>query len=139
MFAKLDIRRQLNYHERVINELAYRSAKPEIDSDVSVLKRSLQFVAEHGSDASEKTARSLSKIFALSEEEDIRSMCLAGLYQIDDSAAKNQLLAMYRNVNIDERWRTICANYLKRALEEGQRISARDATAIAGITVASGN
>ncbi len=139
MLSKLDIRRQLNYHERVINETAFRSAKPEVDSDVSALKRSLRFVAEHGSDAHEKTARSLSKIFALSEDEDIRSMCLAGLYEINDSAAKNQLLAMYRNVNINERWRTICANYLKRALKEGQRISTRDATSIAGITADSGN
>lgn len=139
MIAKLDIRRQLNYHERVVNEIAFKSVNPEIDSDVSALRRSLQFLAEHGSSASEKTAHSLSKIFAITKDEDMQSMCIAGLYRIDDSAAKNYLLAIYKNSNIAERWRDLVASYLKKALIEGQKISASDAAAIAGMTGVAGN
>ena len=139
LFARLDMRRQLNYHERVLNEIAHRSAKPEVDSDVSVLRRSLQFVAEHGEAANEKTARSLSKIFSITDDEDLRLKCLAGLFRIDDSAAKNYLLAIYNDPNVAERWRNIGENYLKQALIDGQKISARDAAAIAGMTGVAGN
>lgn len=139
LFARLDMRRQLNYHERILNEIAHRSAKPEIDSDISALRRSLQFVAEHGEAANEKTARSLSKIFSITDDEDLRLKCLAGLFRIDDSAAKNYLLAIYKDPNVAERWRNIGANYLKQALNDGQKISARDAAAIAGMTGVAGN
>ena len=134
LLAKMDVRRQLNFHERVVSETAFRSTRPEVDSDVAALKTSLKFISEHGSAANEKTARSLAKIFAITDDEDMRGLCLAGLYRIDDSVAKKQLLAIYKNTTVEERWRTLCAQYLKRALGEGQRITTRDAVAIAGIT-----
>ncbi len=130
LLAKLDIRRQLNYHERVLNEIAYRSAKPEVDSDMSALRRSLEFVAEHGDDAGDKTARSLLKIFAITDDEEVRLKCLAGLYRIDDSGAKKYLLAIYKDPAVVESLRKLSAGYLKRALDEGKRISARDAAVI---------
>ena len=133
MFAKLDIRRQLNYHERVLNEIAYRSAKPEVDSNMEDLRRALAFVAEHGDAADEKTARSLSKIFSVTDDEELRLKCLAGLYRINASAAKNYLLAIYKDPTVTERWRNIGATYLKQALIDGQKISARDAAAIVAI------
>jgi hypothetical protein len=133
LFAKMDIRRQLDHHERYLREVAFESAKPEIDSNVAELKRSLTFISENGAAAKEKTTRALAKIFAITNDEDMSSLCLAGLYRINSSSAKKELLAIYNDSKLPDRWRIVCARYLKLALEEGQRISARDAVVIAAI------
>ncbi|MEJ7623969.1 MAG: hypothetical protein WKF34_08235 [Pyrinomonadaceae bacterium] len=88
MMAKMDIRRQLDFHERFLREVAYASAGPEVDTDTSKLKTSLAFVAENGSAAEEKTTRALAKIFTVTVSEELQTLCLAGLYRINNSAAK---------------------------------------------------
>ncbi len=130
--AKADLLRQLAYHERKIREMAYYSVRPEIDTDVALLKQSLDFVAEKGTYAGAKTVKALAKIFASTREDDIRTACLAGLYKINNAAAKNELLAIQSNEKFDTRWRDSATDYLKKALAEGQQISKRDAVLING-------
>ena len=129
----MDIRRQLDHHERYLREVAHNSAKPEIDSDIEELKRSLQFVSQNGAAAREKTTRALARIFSITDDEEMRRLSLAGLYRINNSEAKKQLLAIYGNSNNVEKWRSMSAHYLRMALDEGQQISSSDARAIAGI------
>ncbi|MFZ1701522.1 MAG: hypothetical protein WBO10_04285 [Pyrinomonadaceae bacterium] len=131
--AQMDIRRQLDYHERFLREVAFRSSDPSIDTDMAALESSLVFVSQHGSEAGSKTTRALAKIFDISRDREMRELALAGLYRINNSSAKKQLLAIYKDEERDNRWRNICANYLKLALKEGQRISKRDARDIAGM------
>ena len=133
LFAQMDVRRQLNHHERYLREVAYNSARPEIDSDVDAVKRSLRFVSQNGAGAKEKTTRSIMKIFSVTQDEEMRDLSLAGLYRIDSSAAKKQLLAVYSNNAFNEKWRSLSARYLKLALEEGQQISKSDARTISVI------
>ena len=96
--------------------------------------RSLSYVSEYGSAAKEKTTKALAKIFKITDDEDMRRLCVTGLYRINNSEAKKQLLAIYSNSKTTENWRNLCAHYLKLALEEGQQISTRDAQTIAGIS-----
>lgn len=134
MFSKMDVRRQLDFHERVLRETVATSARPEVDTDVAKVRRALAFIAAQGADAGEKTTRSIARVFAMTADDDLRSLCLAGLYRINDKTAKRELLAVYNNEQISTRWRETCARYLKLALEEGQRISSNDARAISQIT-----
>lgn len=134
LLARLDARRQLDLHERYLREVAHNSAKPEIDSDVETLRRSLQFVSENGAAAKEKTTRALAKIFRITDDEEMRGLCVTSLYRINNSEAKKQLLAIYGNSTVTENWRNLSAHYLKLALEEGQQISKRDAQTISSIT-----
>lgn len=133
MMAQLDIRRQLDFHERFLREVAFTSADPEIDSKPEEIKRSLTFVAHNGSSAEAKTTRALAKIFSISKNDDIQTLCLMSLYRINSSAAKNELLAIYKNATTAERWRDTSARFLRLALKEGQRMSVRDARLIADI------
>ncbi|MEO6052005.1 MAG: hypothetical protein ABIP78_11835, partial [Pyrinomonadaceae bacterium] len=133
LLAEMDVRRQLDYHERFLSEVAFASANPEIDSDPVEIKRSLAYVSQHGAEAREKTTRTLAKIFRISRDDDMQALCLTGLYRINNSSAKKELLAIYNNTKVVDRWRNVCAHYLKLALQEGQRISARDAVEIAVI------
>ncbi|MEP6787137.1 MAG: hypothetical protein ABJB40_01805 [Acidobacteriota bacterium] len=139
LLAQMDVRRQLDYHERIIKEIAFASVDPEVDSNNDVLKQSLLFISQNGSAADEKTTRALVKIFAISDDEDARSLSLAALYRVNNSTAKKELLSIYNDPKLDDRWRNICAHYLKLALQEGQRISASDAQAIASITQTTAN
>ncbi len=132
--AKMDVRRQLDFHERVLRETAVASARVEIDADVEKVRRALAFVAAKGNAAGEKTTKSIAKIFAMTADDDLRSLCLAGLYRVNDKAAKRELLEVYKDEKMPTRWRETCARYLKLALEEGQRISSTDARAISQIT-----
>lgn len=139
LLAQLDERRQLDYHERYLRELAFTSTNPEVDSNISQLRRSLSFVAQNGADAEAKTTKALARIFAISKNDDLQTLCLSGLYRINNSSAKKELLSIYRNSLVDIRWRDVCAQYLKRALQEGQRISKADLPEIEGIAENTGN
>lgn len=132
--AALDIRRQLDFHERFLREVAFASADPEIDSKPEAIKRALQFVSHNGAEAAGKTTKALAKIFAISKDDDVQTLCLMGLYRINNSSAKKELLAIYKNVKTADRWRDTSARFLRLALQEGQRISVRDAQVIANIT-----
>jgi hypothetical protein len=133
--AKLDVARQLQFHERVLNEIAGRSVQPEVDSDMLQLRSSLLFVSENGGDAKGKTAKSLSKIFSRTDDEDLRRLCLTALYRIDNSAAKTELLAIYHNMSVDPQLRDLSAGFLKRSVAEGKRISSRTAAGVAALAV----
>jgi len=131
--AKMDMNRQVAFHERRIRETAYFSVRPEVDANVAELMRSLNFVAEKGKYAGGKTAKAIGKIFAGTLDTDIRLACMAGLYKIDDAAAKNELLSIYNNERYEARWRESASEYLKRAKAEGQHISKRDAVLVTGL------
>jgi hypothetical protein len=134
MLARMDVRRQLDHHERVVREIAFRTAGPEIDTDLSKLKHSLVFLSASGDAAGDKTARALGQIFAASFDDDLRSLCLAGLYKINNMTAKRELVAIYQNNKLPDHWRDTTARYLKLTIEEGLRISKRDAQTVASIT-----
>lgn len=133
LVAQMDTRRQLEFHERRIAEIARDSVRPEVDSDLLALRQSLAFVAANGSAAKDKTARALAQIFTKTADPAVREECLAGLYRIDNSTAKNQLLAIYRDSKTDTHLRELSAHYLKLAVAEGQRISSSGAAAVSQI------
>lgn len=133
MVAQMDKRRQLDHHERRLREIAASSARPEVDGSTAALKDSLSFISENGAAAGGKTSRALATIFAMTADDDVRTLCLTGLYRINNASAKQELLAIYRDVRLADGWRSLCARYLKLALVEGQRIRSRDADVIAGI------
>lgn len=134
LFARMDLRRQLQYHERYVREHVFESARPEVDSNVAELRRSLVFLAASGNNAGAKTALALAQIFSRTYEDDLRELALAGLYKINNQTAKNELLAIYRNPANDDKWRRLSASYLRRAKDEGQKISKQSAVEIREIS-----
>jgi hypothetical protein len=130
--ATLDPARQLAYHRRFLREVAKTSARVEVQWDTDLVRRSLAYVAEHGAQADGKTASAVARIFAHTEDEDLRRLCLSGLYRINNETAKAALARIYRDAQ-DERWRTMSADYLIRAAREEQRIAPATAKVIATI------
>lgn len=113
LYAEMDLRRQLEFHERRLRETARDSAKPEIDSNFELLKKSLSFIAEYGEAANGKTAKAVSKIFLMTDDEDTRMLALSGLHKMENPSAKKELLALYENQKLETEWRNVCAEYLE--------------------------
>ncbi len=131
--AELDRRRQLDHHERFLREVAARSSDPVIDGQPEEVRRSLEFVAANGEPVGSKTVKALSKLFSVSSDTSIQKLCLRALYRINSESAKKELLAIYERTDNAEEWRTASAEYLRLALQEGQRMSVRDAKTVAAI------
>lgn len=113
LLSAMDSRRQLDFHERVLIETARDSARPEIDADFEAVKKALAFVAERGEASKGKTAKAVSKIFLMTEDEETRMLALSGLDRMKAPAAKKELLALYENQKLETEWRNVCAEYLE--------------------------
>lgn len=130
LLSQMDMRRRLEYHERYLIEVTRSTAKIEIDSDVIAVRRSLEFVSQHGKDAQGKTAKAIAQLFTRTDMDELKNLCLTSLYRINNSTAKKELLALYNNQKIDVRWRDACAQYLRLAIKEEQNISSNELKAI---------
>jgi hypothetical protein len=130
---ELDSGRRLAYHRRLLREVAKHSSRVEVEWDIEEVRRSLRYVAEHGQRADGQTAAAVARIFALTEDEDARRLCLSSLYRINNETAKNSLVRIYRDERNAEAWRALSADYLRRAAREEQRISPKDAQVISTI------
>lgn len=131
--ARLDIKRRLAFHERFLREVAKSSPQVEVVWNIEDVRRSLAFVAEHGSRASGKLASAAAHIFARTQDEETQRLSLNCLYRINNETAKAELLRIYRDPKLDARWRTMSAEYLRLAVRQEQRIAPADAKVILSV------
>jgi hypothetical protein len=129
----LDAERRLAHHRRLLREVAKTASQVEVEWDIEEVRRSLRYVAEHGVRAGGGAAAAVARIFTLTRDEDARRLCLAGLYRINNETAKNSLVRIYRDEAAGGEWRSLSADYLRRAAREEQRISPKDAQIISTI------
>jgi len=127
----LDTTRQLAYHRHFLREVARTSVRVEVQWNIADVRRSLAFIAEHGARADGQTAAAVARIFAHTQDEETQRLCLNGLYRINNETAKDALARIYGDEAQDERWRTLSAEYLRRAAREDQRITPATAKIIA--------
>ena len=130
---KLEVARRLSYHERFLREVARSSPVIEVVWNIEEVRHSLQFIADHGSDASGDTAKAVSYIFMHTEDESARRLCLAGLYRINSQSAKKEMLALYQNPEVDAAWRGVIAEQLRNAMRKDQRVNPKDAKVIVSV------
>ncbi|MBV9210615.1 MAG: hypothetical protein JOZ52_08305 [Acidobacteria bacterium] len=130
---KMELARRLEYHDRFLREVARSSPVIEIVWNMDEVKRSLQFIAEHGQQASSKTAKAVAQIFRRTDDEEARKLCLTSLYRINNETAKKEMLALYRDDKLTNSWRTLIAQYLRDAVREEQRINPKDAKIILSV------
>jgi hypothetical protein len=131
--ATLDTERTLARHRKFLREVAKTSSQVEVEWKIEDVRRALEYVAAHGERANGATAEAVALIFGRTADEQLRSLCLNCLFRINDEAAKNLLVKIYRDDSQDARWRTLSADYLRAAARTQQRISPADAKIIATI------
>ena len=113
MENQLDIARRLQYHTRFLQQIAKSTAEVDITWNLEDIRRSLDFIANHGSEAGANAAAATAKIFARTKNEETRRACLDSLSRINSSKAKDELLRISQNNDIDKGLRDLASEYLR--------------------------
>jgi hypothetical protein len=114
MEDRLDIARRLRYHTNFLQQIAKSTAEVDITGNLEDVKRSLHFIAEHGSEAGSNTAAVTATIFARTRDIDTRRACLDSLSRIHNPKAKNELLRISQNNDVDKTLRDLASEYLAK-------------------------
>jgi hypothetical protein len=131
--AALDPRRRLVYHGRFLREVAKTPAPIEVAWQLEDIRRSLRYVADHGVEGDASIARIAACIFERTDDDETRRLCLRCLYRINNETAKKEMFRIYQLQGLSAELRHMTAEYLRKAVQEEQRISPSDARAIASV------
>jgi hypothetical protein len=113
MEHQLDIARRLQYHTRFLQQVAKSSAEVDITWNLDDVKRSLRFIAQHGEHADATAAAVTARIFARTKDAETRRTCLDSLSRIRSSKARNELLRISQNTDVDQTLRDLASEYLR--------------------------
>jgi hypothetical protein len=129
---RLDIARRLQYHTRFLQQIAKSTAEVDITWNLQDVRRSIHFIAEHGSEADSNAAAATAKIFARTRDDETRRACLDSLSRIHNPKAKNELLRISQNNDVDKTLRDLASEYLRN----GPRVQPIAATVSGSPTIA---
>ena len=115
MEDRLDIARRLQYHTNFLQQIAKSSADIDITWNLDDVRRSIRFIAEHGSEAGGNAATATAKIFARTKDDETRRACLESLSRIRSSKARNELMRISQNNEVDKVMRDLAGEYLRGA------------------------
>jgi hypothetical protein len=115
MDSRLDIARRLQYHTRFLQQVAKSTAEIDITWNLDDVRRSVHFIAEHGAEAGGTAAGVTAKIFARTKDDTTRRACLDSLSRIHSPKAKNELLRISQNNDVDKTLRDIAAEYVRNS------------------------
>jgi hypothetical protein len=115
MEDRLDIARRLQYHTSFLQQIAKSSADIDITWNLEDVRRSIRFIAAHGSEARSEAAAATAKIFARTKDDETRRACLDGLARIHSSKARSELLRISQNNEVDKTLRDLAGEYLRGA------------------------
>jgi hypothetical protein len=113
MKERLDIARRLSYHTDFLREVARSSPQIDVNWDLSQIRRSLEFIAEHGTEADSRVISATAKIFARTNDADTRRACLESLSKISNPKARAELQRILDRKDTDEQSRDVISSYLK--------------------------
>ena len=133
MNDKLDVARRLNYHQLFLREVARSTPVIEVVWPLDEVRRSLQFIVDQGQEADGRTAKAVAYIFSHTNDDDTRRLCIAGLYRINNSTAKKEMLALYRDETVASAWRLLIAEHLRSRLREDPRMNPRETRVIVSV------
>ena len=115
MENQLDIARRLQYHTRFLQQIGKSTAEVDITWNLEDVRRSLHFIAQHGTEAGSNAAAVTAKIFARTKDDETRRACLDSLSRIHSPKAKNELLRISQNNDIDKSLRDLASEYLRNS------------------------
>jgi hypothetical protein len=114
MIARLDTARSLAYHIRFLREVSRSSPQVEVAWNLDDVKRSLHFVAEQGAAANAKAVEAVAEIFARTQDDEARRVCLDSLSRINSERARTELTRISQDKDVDQVWRDLSAQYLEK-------------------------
>jgi len=127
---RMELARRIEHHTQFLSDVAKSSPQTEVAWDMNTVKRSLQFLVDHGAGADASAARTAALIFQRTNDDAARRLCLDALYKINNKTARNQLLRIYREEQLHSEWRLAIAERLRKAVAEDSRMKPDEARAV---------
>ncbi len=127
--ARMELARRQERHANFLREAA-KSPQTEVAWEMSIVKHSLQFLAENGAGANGSAARSTAMIFQRTGDGEARRLCLDVLFRINDKTSRKALLHLYQTEQRNSEWRTAIAERLRKAVFEDRSLTPAAARAV---------
>jgi len=128
--ARMETARRIERHTNFLSEVAKSSPQTEVAWDMSTVRHSLEFLADHGEGANGSAARATALIFQRTNDAEARRLCLDALAKINNKTARNALLQLYREAQPHSEWRLAIAERLRKAVAEDSRMKPADVRAV---------
>jgi len=109
---RLDIARRLNYHTLFLLQVAQSTPRIEVIWNLDEVRRSLQFIAEHGEQANSTAIAAAASIFRRTADENTRRLCLDSLSRIENPRAKQELLRISQDAQLDQAGKDLISAYV---------------------------
>jgi hypothetical protein len=93
---RMELARRVSYHTQFLSEVAKSSPQTDVAWDVSMVRQSLQFLADDGSTAGKDAARAAGAIFEKTNDDETRRLSLDALSTINSQAARKELLRLFQ-------------------------------------------
>lgn len=129
---RLELARRIERHTQFLSLVAKSSPETEVAWEMETVKRSLQFLADHGVGANGSAARAAASIFQRTNDAKARRLCLDALYNINTKTARNQLLRLYREEQSQSEWRLMIAEHLRKAVTDDPHMKPAEARSVLG-------
>jgi hypothetical protein len=130
LMQRMELARRLEYHSRFLREVAASSARIEIATDMNEVKRSLRLLTDNADNAGGAGLKAAVRVFSRTDDSEARRLCLDTLSRIKGRAAKHALVRIYHDRETNPEWRTIVAEYLRRAVNEDRKLTNAEAKAL---------
>jgi len=111
--SKLDLARRFAYHTQFLRQVANSSHQVDVTWDLSEVKRSLEFIVDHASEADSKSAGAAATIFLRTQDDETRRFCLESLTHMTNPKAKTELLRLSQKNDLDQAGRDLLLSYQK--------------------------
>jgi len=128
MVAELSETRLLAYHTRFLRQVARSTPQIDVVWNLDEVKRSLQFIAEHGPEADTQAIGAAAKIFRQTEDNETRLACLESLSRIPNRKAKDELLRLSQDQTMGTAWQEMISAYLNGAAKPEEPLAASGAS-----------
>jgi len=115
--ARLDISRRLDYHSKFLAQIAKSTVDIDVSWNLSDVRRSLEFISEHGTEAGSEAVLATAKVFARTKDAETRRAWLNSLSRMSNPKARTQLLRISQNTSLDQAWRDLASEYLAKSNE----------------------
>jgi hypothetical protein len=110
--ARLDTSRRLAYHQRFLEEVVASTPIVEVVWNVEDVRRSLEFLAEHGAVQAGPTVRLAAAVFARTRDLETRRLTLDCLEQMDTVEAREVLARIHDEPGVHPELRARTARVL---------------------------
>ena len=124
---RMELARRMAYHTQFLSEVAKSSPQTDVAWDITMVKQSLQFLAEEGVLAKDTAAKAAATIFQKTSDEETRRLSLDALSKMNHKEARKQLLLLFQVQPAQSELRADIAGRLRRAVADDDQIKPKEA------------